>query len=538
MAQFIPFDYDINRIKNSSELRVVEYLRDGLSDSWFLIPNLDISKENRPYEIDVLLLHKEYGLVALEVKGGPIEVRQGQWSRRGVVFEVSPPKQAQNAAYALRKELRESDDVLRHLHVSHGIVLPDVVSMSNSDLIEIDRKQILLRDDIEECKYPILDLAVYSTSAQALTDAQVQAIVDKVRPDVEFEWDPQSQARNARVSLDRIMREQTRALATIDQNSKVYVQGSAGTGKTKLALQWARRALKRGERTLITCFNIPLGQYIASRFSDSDHITAGYFESVIEQLHGLPPLPEKPTDPSQLENYYGLTLPRHVLQNIDSVSDRFDTVIVDEVQDFHAMWVHVLIALLDPQGPQRFLSVGDERQNLHRREGVQTVVSFSPTRAELLTNCRNSQAIGQFLRGMGGAEVALSSPEGEIFSIAAETLPDAIDAVVAEVTTMLNDEVWDPDRILVATIGQDERQAMMSASSGSALFAPYGAETEGAVTCETVHRAKGLEFDAVILVTTRPDVREQLLYVGASRATTRLVVIAPGNLLDRLGLSA
>jgi hypothetical protein len=537
MGVFIPLDYDISRIKNATEVRVVENLRDRLSDSWHIIPNLDIAKENRPYEIDVLLIHKEYGLIALEVKGGPVEVRKGQWSRRNVPFDVAPPKQAQNAAYALRDELKDSDESLEHIHVAHGLVLPDVVSVSHSDIIDIERKQLFLREDVENFKDRVIDLALMSHRSQPLTDVQATAIIEKVRPDIEFVWDPQSQARNARISLDRIMREQTRALATLDQNQNVYVQGSAGTGKTKLALQWARRALSRDDSTIITCFNIPLGHYIASQFSELDEIYAGYFEDIVAKLPGLPPVPAKPTDPTQLENYYGLTLPRHILKNIDKIEIRFDTVIVDEIQDFHAMWVHVLLALLRSDGPRRFLTVGDEKQNLHGREGVQAVLAFRPTRAELRTNCRNAQRIGELLHSMGGAEVASASPEGEVFVIEANTIEEATEAVITEVQEMLHTEVWDADRILIATIGQNERQALLAASTDALRFTSYEESAEGTITCETVHRAKGLEYDVVVLVAPREDVRYQLMYVGASRAITRLVVIAPAPLFARMGIA-
>jgi DNA helicase IV len=333
------------------------------------------------------------------------------------------------------------------------------------------------------------------------------------------------------------MREQTRALATLDQNQNVYVQGSAGTGKTKLALQWARRALSRDDSTIITCFNIPLGHYIASQFSELDEIYAGYFEDIVAKLPGLPPVPAKPTDPTQLENYYGLTLPRHILKNIDKIEIRFDTVIVDEIQDFHAMWVHVLLALLRSDGPRRFLTVGDEKQNLHGREGVQAVLAFRPTRAELRTNCRNAQRIGELLHSMGGAEVASASPEGEVFVIEANTIEEATEAVITEVQEMLHTEVWDADRILIATIGQNERQALLAASTDALRFTSYEESAEGTITCETVHRAKGLEYDVVVLVAPREDVRDQLMYVGASRAITRLVVVAPKPLFARMGIA-
>ena len=57
-----------------------------------------------------------------------------------------------------------------------------------------------------------------------------------------------------------------------------------------------------------------------------------------------------------------------------------------------------------------------------------------------------------------------------------------------------------------------------------------------AIVCETVHRVKGLEYDHVILVVHDDDVKNELLYVGASRAVMSLTVIGSTSTRDRLGL--
>jgi superfamily I DNA/RNA helicase len=332
------------------------------------------------------------------------------------------------------------------------------------------------------------------------------------------------------------MREQTRALATLDQNKVVFVHGPAGTGKTRLALQWARRALHRGDETLITCFNIPLGSFIACQFSETDQVYAGCFEEIVRRLPGLPTPPDAPTDTKLLENYFGLTLPRHILQNIDKVEVRFDTIIVDELQDFHGMWVHVLFALLADGSHSRILTVGDDNQNLYQREGVQAVMACQPSRAQLMTNCRNAQQIGELLHSMGGAEVASASPDGEIFHIEINSLEEAVDAVIHELSSMRDNEVWDLGRVLVATLGNTEKNALHAASTDGLTLVSWENASEGNVLCETVHRTKGLEYDVVILVTANAEAREQLLYVGASRAVSRLVLVSPTQVALRLGI--
>ncbi len=57
---------------------------------------------------------------------------------------------------------------------------------------------------------------------------------------------------------------------------------------------------------------------------------------------------------------------------------------------------------------------------------------------------------------------------------------------------------------------------------------------DDAVQVWTVHRSKGLERYAVILVTEDENLDDDLLYVGMSRSVMRLAVIGPPNLIKRL----
>ena len=78
MGLLIPADYDTRLIDNVTERRVVENLRDRLSDSWYIISRLDIATAKRPFEVDVLIFHQDYGIAGIEVKGGRLRVDDGE----------------------------------------------------------------------------------------------------------------------------------------------------------------------------------------------------------------------------------------------------------------------------------------------------------------------------------------------------------------------------------------------------------------------------------------------------------------------------
>ncbi len=63
-------------------------------------------------------------------------------------------------------------------------------------------------------------------------------------------------------------------------------------------------------------------------------------------------------------------------------------------------------------------------------------------------------------------------------------------------------------------------------------------QPEDVVLCDSVRRFKGLERPVIVLLEVPrddPDRLDRLLYIGASRATQHLVVIAPTAVLRRLG---
>jgi len=60
--------------------------------------------------------------------------------------------------------------------------------------------------------------------------------------------------------------------------------------------------------------------------------------------------------------------------------------------------------------------------------------------------------------------------------------------------------------------------------------------SEDTVLCETVHRTKGLERAAVILVGGHDDADAQLVYIGASRAIWSLTLVGQAQLAHTAGV--
>lgn len=531
MGVLVPYNLSTLDISNETERRVVENFRDRLSDSWHIIPRLDIVTSRRPYEVDVLLFHESDGIIGVEVKGGPFRIEQGVWKRRHESFDTSPPRQAQNACYALRDRLRDHDPMFERLEIMSAVALPDCQRFE-FDLPEVLPEQIFFQDDLVDPRDSIDRLISAKSFHIPLRPDQIEEFVRFVRPSLEFSWDPEAQAVDARRSLNKIMRGQVDALATLDANRRVFVRGAAGTGKTQLAIEWARRASANGEKTLLTCFNIPLGHRLRTVTSEDDNITAGEFLGIALELPGLPTIPEPA---ARNEEWYRSAVPEYVRANAAVLNVRFDTIVVDEIQDFHGEWIDLMSELLAPDG--HLLVTGDENQNLYGRAGIDRIMQSQPALAELTENCRNTQQIGAVLQRLGGTRTATASPDGQgIFFYEVTDDESIIAALESELEDLVGTKGIDPSHVLIVTTSSRLRTLITDTDPGYYDCTSWEQRGDGNIVCETVHRSKGLEYDAVVMVIDKADVSDLHLYVGASRAVSLLTVIGPPGINRRFGL--
>ena len=284
---------------------------------------------------------------------------------------------------------------------------------------------------------------------------------------------------------------------------------------------------------LLTCYNDPLGDDMRSRLPDDRDLVVGSFFDVALAMEGLPPL-EVPDDADR--TFWDTIAIGHLHSHWRDVTERFDTVVIDEAQDFSPAWIAQLTQLLEPLGPRRMLMVADEAQSLYPRGFTLPSVDDGWTRCRLVNNCRNTFDIASMLcRQLGGAPAPVGGPE----SVGVEWVEaDEAEAVVRSVGDQIDrieGEGHEPPRVLVATFSTQLRDRLRAAYA----FVPWEGGASTAIICENVHRVKGLEFDYVILAASAADaVTDALLYVGVSRAIAGLTVVGPRAIAERLGLAS
>ena len=537
MGLLVPADFDLRTIENGDEREVVRRLVDGLTDGWLIFPNVTFHSD-RPHEIDAVLLHEEQGVVHLEVKGHRVYVQAGEWYGRQGKMKPQPFSQAKTNAYALRNELKDRwPGVFDHFPVRFGVAFPNTTELRGHLPPDIKRSQLFLAPDLEDPQNAINTLLAEARVGSRFTVEQMNGIIKYLKPDTDFSWDPEARIRMHRQRMEALCASQVRALERLDANRRVAVTGGAGSGKTRLALAWARRAsIGRNERVLVTCFNEPLADQIQTHLNGYEGVLAGAFLTVARSFEGMPHLDEPANMTAEdASTFWNETVIGHLHLNWPKITEKFDTIIIDEAQDFSPAWIAQLESLLDEDGPRRLMMVADSGQEIFSRGFRMPKPDDGWTLCELVNNCRNSHQIARLLRTfLGGAPAPEIGPE----TIGIDFIEASSTDVVSRVKEIL-DRQPDNGSGLLAPVGRtvvlvpsvklrDTLRAGLSLGSWD--------ERGSKIICETERRMKGTEFDTVILVDPEFRMDDRALYIGISRAINQLFVVGPRELGERLRL--
>ncbi len=245
----------------TSERRVFEALAAGaLSGTALHSLNLPDHQYKLTAELDFVLILDDL-ILAVEVKGGHVSCREGLWTysdRAGHrrTSREGPFKQVQSAMYALRERLTKRVGVAID-DVAFGwlVVTPDVDLASG---FEWDDEAYCGRGPFNRSLDKAVDRArkywIGKQPNKRPINKELRAqVMHDLRPS--FDRSPLLDARASLLdaAMVRLTDEQYARLDLISDEPRVICSGGAGTGKTFLAAEVARRQALLGQRVLFTC---------------------------------------------------------------------------------------------------------------------------------------------------------------------------------------------------------------------------------------------------------------------------------------------
>jgi hypothetical protein len=381
MAQVLS-NYRPTEIKGAEKKVYDMFQNDKKTDDWIVIHDLRIAahRYKKSGEVDFLVLAPNVGIFALEVKGGEIyRNANNKWCRRGGAGEkeiTDPFAQAEQGISAVLDEIkkRSSYDCLLF---GYGVIFPDCSFIAKD--IEKLQWQIFNKDShniagfVKRLAENTLRISGKDNVFPKRPNAeQVYKIAEILRPFFYFKESLATKIDKAEEMHIKLTEDQKDHLDQIEANPRCLIEGAAGTGKTFIAIDAARRFSDRGEKVALFCYNTLLAEYLKEKsidteskiyarkfhdfgeelfrktnirptYRDKDGVEKDYLDEITklseEQTKSEFPSLIRPYPPELFgdHDFWEKTIPEKMLEALDKspheIDISFDILIVDEAQD-------------------------------------------------------------------------------------------------------------------------------------------------------------------------------------------------------------
>lgn len=552
MARMIPAQIspDTKSFAERKVFRIFQHMPD--TEDWCVIHSVALARHTTQSqgEADFVVAIPDMGVFALEVKGGGISYQGGQWYSRNHMGETNkiknPVTEANDAMHSLIDFVSEhGEGNLGWCLFGFGVVFPDSTVHGQFTYPDLDDLQVADIDDIADLRGYMERLAKFWRSRKNVKviiphKKEIDAIVALLRPDHQFRVSLASQIRSVERQTLTLTDSQRDVFEGLLDNERCLVRGSAGTGKTLLAVACARHWCEAGQRVGLFCYNRLLASWLQKNTADDVGVICdGIFDYMESQLSGRLTEENLRIRHDNIEKYYDEVLPDLFEEALlDGAVEPLDCLVLDEAQDIFQPRLLDLLDLLLKGGLRDgnwYFFMDAEKQNLyHAKLTHEDAIAMLRERGvyhakyRLRDNCRNSQAIIEKLDAIFGSD----TPYREMESRGAEVVirsfrksSDQLAHLQGILDALLRDGVK-PDDIAILSPVRKERSVVAELTDCPISLDPD--QRDGQIFFSTIHRFKGLESPVVILTDfDQIDYTSQknLLYVGMTRARSALYVV-------------
>jgi Nuclease-related domain/UvrD-like helicase C-terminal domain len=520
-----------------AERAVWTVLRDQLPDDAVLFHSLRLQERQREYEADIVVLIPDAGWAVIEVKGGDVRRDQGTWEQRqeGYWRSIDPVGQAQTCRHVLQRYLVRHGSQAQHSRAVHLVALPDCDVGEGFESPGLPRLLLIDRQDLKHVVQNLRQaLHLHGAGNAPLSSSEAEEMLGllsgpNLAPTGVFAFHAEHEERVRQLTED-----QTRMLSFLRNQHRAAVVGGAGSGKTWLALEQTRRLAKDGQSVALVCYSRGLARFLKG-------VTAEWKPrerpSYVGLFHELPVRWGAPCGDEDDSSWFEEKLPAWLgrLAAERPVGDRFDSIVVDEGQDFSASWwPPTLLALKDHDAGGLYVFL-DEGQRVFDRLGA-VPIELAPY--PLDRNIRNTKRIAQVFGSLCLEQPKYEGLEGPPVRFIACSSGDAVKAADDEVMRLTEEEGWPPGSVVLLTTNHRHpvQTEIVERKGWDSYWDDFFAEED--VFYGHVLGFKGLERPVVVLAVNgfREVARaREMLYVGLSRARTLLVVCGDPDLITDVG---
>jgi len=534
------------KCKSDAEKKVFNCLKNVSIDGYaFHSVGLPEHEKKSYSEADFIVVTK-YGILCLEVKGGQVSCVDGIWEfidRNGNknTKNEGPFDQAASALFALKTAINKNISWAKKVSFASGVIMPDIdfsyrgVSVISDILYDLSSK-ISFDDYIKNChKYwDKKNKKEYSL----ISEEEIEEIKKFIRDDLHFVPTLANVINSVDEQLVRLTQEQIKVLDALDENKKLLINGPAGSGKTLLAMQYARKSVLQNKNVLFLTYNKMLATFL-SKINTDKNLFIKHFHGLISEYI--------PIDTNNVlnKNYYSEVLPTQFIKYLSKHKImKYDVLIIDEGQDLLNEKYFPIYDNLLKNGLYNgnWIIFYDANQNLFNKNKFEKTMvfleKFYPVKFRLTNNCRNTEQIANFNKYITEIETGKTRVEGDkinLISVNSQDFTFKIDKLI--------------DNLLGSGIEKKEIVILSQNTSNMSIISIYngkykneienftGIDNTNKIKFTTIQSFKGLDSKIVIAIDiNKKDLDEKgiLLYTLFSRARTMLHILSDEETIEKI----
>lgn len=531
--------------RSRGERLLYNELKKQLSDEYVIFHSVNVlgrARTNKGYpvdkEIDFIVFHPQKGIICIEVKHGEIRFRDnGIFQKQYLEYDdssrnkenyvsIDPLKQIAPAKYSLIKHLKDNLGSRIEYSCTSVAFFTSVRSVDmHGKLPLFYRGRILFKEDLETLSESLDNHFDYHNGRipkdKDLVKETKNSVINEIAPSCDAIPILSERIKENEFSFRKMTQEQIKVLDFLEKQKNAVIEGMAGSGKTVIALEKAKR-LSESRKVLVLCFNRMIKDYMK--------ISLQKYSSNIDvmNIYDLG-LAYRYLKSGEFHWTRQMELLNDILQG--KLEWDYDDLIIDEAQDYTKGILEMLYNI-QKKSNGHFYAFYDIHQKTHNNMSEEWLDKFH-NRYVLHSNCRNTMEIAEACCKIVGENIRKPSikvsgqrPKWHINRTEDElkkTLETQLDYYI-EQGISLSDIVLltikssnDPSGILC------NEKNLKAASFNIGKYKVSGYKKEGHLLFTTARKFKGNESDIVIVVDINEeslwnDNGKKLFYIAVSRA--------------------
>lgn len=480
-------------------------------------------------EGDFVVYVPSRGLIVIEVKSSDIRVSQGSWyqTNRSTgeehLLRRSPLSQADDTKFELIRLLKKHNI---DMTVISAVWFPTVDNVMGDLSHHLKQELMFLRKDLRNVNSALERAFNFcGFDDHYKDDLLTKRIIDVVSPKFDAFSTGQGLITDYNYIFNRMTDEQTRVLDFLVEQKQAKIVGGAGTGKTIIAIEQAKRLSEDG-KVLFLCYNSFLLDDLRTRTLHNKNIDVHNPFSLFLSYVKNSKLNIEDLDSDVLCNF---------LLEMNYTRWKYKHIIIDEGQDLDSDFILLLKGLTEEDDSGFFYVFYDLNQTVHNR-GVLKWTEDIQCQLVLSTNCRNTQNIAKTshsvldLKGINIRSDVIGDKSKFYFS---ENLIQLKERLGTEIKRYLS-LGYRLDDITILTLKTMEKSLLSGIQKVGNYSLSIDEKIGRSILFTTARKFKGLESNIVLIVDIDEELlkdqeRSMLFYVATSRAKVILDIFYCGS---------